>query len=335
MKLDSKNYDRFFKGFSIVDCVVRRKDFCYFILEQEYDEETKTPPKSKLQTRVITYVTQPAKVATGRIWGGKIFTGILMMKAGVSLVPKEQFVGVSLNDRVYVLGSGDDELENDLLGSDSRQLKAANAPREAYKLRGGIRRLKTIDGVLYGCGGGRTVITRQGRNDWYYHIDAIPYEDTAFNDIDGFSTSDIYAVGGEGDVWHYDGTQWQPIPFPSNVNLNAVCCGGDGQVYIASAHLGLFFVGRGNRWKTIQYRQLALPIRDMVWHQGKVWFTNDYGLWTIDNGVISEADVPGKIAAYSGHLSVGDGVMLLAGIYGAAMHDGEQWHAVIDFDDLD
>ena len=98
---------------------------------------------------------------------------------------------------------------------------------------------------------------------------------------------------------------------------------------------GSVFKGRGAEWKRLYRGDMTLPFRDMVWHQGKVWCTSDYGLWVVDSDKVKEADVPDKIRAYSGHLSVGDGVMLLAGIYGAAMHDGREWRMVIDFNNLE
>ncbi len=34
-----------------------------------------------------------------------------------------------------------------------------------------------------------------------------------FDDLDGFSEQDMYAVGGAGDVWHYNGEIWIPLWF--------------------------------------------------------------------------------------------------------------------------
>jgi hypothetical protein len=155
-----------------------------------------------------------------------------------------------------------------------------------------------------------------------------------FHDIDGFASDDIYAAGGHGDLWHFDGTAWKQVPFPSNMTLESLCCAGDGEVYIG-AESGTLFKGRGNRWKLIERNAMALPFRDMVWFQDKVWCTSDYGLWVIHKDKAVPADVPASVSVCAGHLSVGDGVMLLAGIYGAVLHDGRAWQPIIDFNDLD
>ncbi|HEX8610682.1 MAG TPA: hypothetical protein VF800_05280 [Telluria sp.] len=131
----------------------------------------------------------------------------------MSFKPKEQFVGVSLNDHVFVLGGGDGGFETDLKGLESKELREAGP--EEYLMRGGIHKLRTIDGELYGCGLGRTVITRVGKDNWRYHTqlpkDKNFLDDTGFLDIDGFSPTDIYAAGGHGDLWHYDGKIWKQI----------------------------------------------------------------------------------------------------------------------------
>ncbi len=324
-KLDRKAYEKYFKGFFLIDCVVRKKDLMYFLLEQEYDEETDTPPKSKVLTRLIEYDTFDPKVSP---WGYQDLKGMQRLKAGVSYLPKEQFVGVSLNDHVYVLGSGDDRLEKDLVGG-----RAATG--KDIGMRGGVSKLRVIDRCLWLAGSVRTVGRRLGQDNWEWH-DAIPRnpDNEGFRDIDGFSATDIYAAGGRGDLWHYDGKAWKQVAFPSNMDLWSICCAGDGHVYIG-AESGSVFKGRGNEWKLISRGNLTLPFHDMVWHQGKVWCTSDYGLWVVENDKVTDADVPDKARACSGHLSVGDGVMLLAGMYGAALHDGNEWRMVIDFGDLD
>lgn len=145
-----------------------------------------------------------------------------------------------------------------------------------------------------------------------------------FSDFDAFSESDIYAAGGQGDVWHYDGSAWSQVAFPSNMWIRSVCCGQDGFVYIG-AQSGSVFRGRGNEWKLIHRGDLSLPFKDMVWFNDRVYATNDYGLWEIQGESLTRIDEPIEITNCAGNLSVGDGVMLMAGAYGAALHDGQRW----------
>ncbi len=240
-----------------------------------------------------------------------------------------------MDNRVYVTGSGSAYEDRPLL-TFSRE---KGAQTQGAILRGSINRLKQLDGWLYGCGGGRTLFKRLDKGTWESLSQDIPRvlkerpvgsSEEGFEDFDGRSESDIYAVGGYGDVWHFDGKGWRQIPFPANEPLQSVCCGGDGQVYI-SGYEGVTFVGRGDRWKKIFDGGISLGFRDMVWYEDRVWCTSDYGLWTIHEERVGVADVPPTVAACAGHLSVGDGVLLLAGYSGAAFREHGAWQQIISF----
>ncbi len=325
LKLDKETYQAMFDGYALVDCVVRSREIVYFILEQLYDEETESPPNGMFGTRIVGYFNDPPDPG----WHVVEMTGIHRMKAGMAYLPKEQFVGVSLNDHVYVWGSGDADFETSLTGG--RALTGQD-----IGMRGGISKLRTIDGSLWLAGSGRTVGKRSGETEWRFH-DEIPYrslmDDGGFRDIDGFNESDIYAVGGHGDLWHFDGTTWKQIRFPSDMTLGAVCCGSDGQVYIG-ADSGTVFKGRAKQWKMIHRGDMVLPFRDMVWYQDQIWCTSDYGIWTIKRDVLEEAEVSASVRVCAGNLSVGDGALLVAGHYGAALHDGASWHRLVDFNEV-
>jgi hypothetical protein len=320
MKLDKQSYEKYFRGYFLTDCVVRARDIFYFILQEDEKEESSAP-----LTRIVSCIKREGI----QPWGYAQLRGMHRLMAGVSIVPKEQFIGVSHNDHVYALGSGEKGLEDDLQGG-----RAATG--KDIGMRGALAKLRTIGGELWLTGSGRTVGRRLGKSQWEWH-DVIPYkslmDDGGFNDIDGFSENDIYAAGGHGDVWHFDGSIWKQLPFPSNMTLEAICCAGDGEVYIG-AESGTVFKGRNNKWKMISRGEMSLPFRDMVWHQGKVWCTSDYGLWVIEKDKVNPADVPAGVTVCAGHLSVRDGVMLLAGMYGAALHNGEGWERIIDYNDF-
>ena len=146
-----------------------------------------------------------------------------------------------------------------------------------------------------------------------------------FEAIAGFNAKDIYCVGDKGDAWRYDGERWYQCAVPTNMLFKSVCCAGDGFVYIGMQS-GSVMRGREDKWTIIHKDQMTLPFKDMVWFDGKVWCTSDFGLWVIEDGELSEAPVPAEVKVCSGNLAVGDGVMLLAGYHGATVHDGKQWN---------
>lgn len=72
--------------------------------------------------------------------------------------------------------------------------------------------------------------------------------DMGFEDIHGPNESNMYAVGGCGDVWHYDGEKWEWCDFPSNEQLSCVLVAPNGEVYI-SGEGGNLWQGKLHTWK--------------------------------------------------------------------------------------
>lgn len=58
-------------------------------------------------------------------------------------------------------------------------------------------------------------------------------ENTPLFAIDGNDQGQAWAVGDDGIILHFDGTNWQREPSPTQVNLRAVACAGNNTVYAA------------------------------------------------------------------------------------------------------
>lgn len=325
--ISNENFAKRILGYNITDCVVRRRDFFYFIAREDYTQWTDwkdqgdSPSEKSLYKRIITFIKNKEPE---RQWGHGRLRGFDRLTCGVSDHPKEQFIAGSMTGQIYVLGGGDDEIENGVSGN----------------LRGILADFRNIDGDLYVAGSGRVAGVRQGKNSWKWLTPEIPFDmstealSAGFDVIDGFSRTDLYAAGGKGDVWHCDGTSWRRVDFPSNVTIEAMCCGADGRVYI-SGYEGLSFVGRGDTWKPIKRREIIpLGFKDLVWYEDRVWCTNDNGVWWIVNDEIVPADIPAFAKVSSGNLSVRDGVLLLAGFYGAAFLENGQWHEIFSYSEM-
>ncbi|MDH0868134.1 hypothetical protein [Mitsuaria sp. GD03876] len=310
-------------GFNIVDCVVRSREILYLLGREDYtswptekwDPESMPPPaEDQIQKRVYPVMLEKPG---DKMFSNMKLTGFDLAQIGLSRFPKEQCVVMTLEGEVYAMGSGEAGIEDNL-----KSWRLEKGPR-----RGGVHKMRTIDGWLYFCMGNRGVGKRLGKNDWLHFNDQIPdppEESNSFDDIDGFSESDIYCVGNAGNVWHFDGKAWRQLDFPSNIHLESVVCAGDGQVYISGAQ-GTIFKGRGQRWQRIHEGSMSLPFKDLVWYEDRVWATSDYGVWQIHNDKLQSAELPDYIGNCAGNLSVGDGVLLLAGYGGAAFLRDGKW----------
>ncbi|NHZ83540.1 hypothetical protein F2P44_30370 [Massilia sp. CCM 8695] len=304
---------------------MRSDDVFYFSLAEDYtkcpnwSEDEGHPASNALKHRIVCYARDDPP---DERWTDTELDGFSHIMAGVSDVPKQQFVGTDMQGNVYVLGGGDDEIEQPL-----------KKWKETGVKRGAITRLRTIEGVLYVAGTGRSVGYREGKNNWISLTQGMSYSsDTEWNtagflDIDGFSRSEIYGVGRQGDVWKFDGKIWSQVHFPSNIDLYSVCCAGDGFVYI-SGYGGTTFKGRNNKWTKIHDDTMTLPFNRMVWYEGKVWCTSDYGLWTIENDKLEVADVSDEVKVASGYMSVKGGTLLLGGYSGASYCQAGKWTVI-------
>ena len=67
------------------------------------------------------------------------------------------------------------------------------------------------------------------------------------------------------------------------------------------------------------------PYHDLVWHDGALYGGNDYGLWWLKEGRMVPIELPDEIRLCAGHLAAHDGVLLMAGAFGAAYLEGGRW----------
>ncbi|UOD30530.1 hypothetical protein INH39_01910 [Massilia violaceinigra] len=320
MEISSGQYENNISGFVMIDCEVRSADIFYFSLSEdetqlaEWDEDDED---SWLRRRIVYFIRN---LAPAERWGNIEFDQSYDFQLSVARQPREQLVGIEKDGNVYVVGGGTAEWE-DSLGDWT----------DGGMRRGSIVKSRTIDGHVYMVGGGRTVGVRKDRNDAVPLMQQLPFDHdkdwqvAGFEDIDGFNASDIYCVGGKGDVWHFDGASWTQVDFPSTISLRSVCCAGDGNVYI-SGHGGTTFKGRGQTWRQLFEGQLTIPFNDVVWFDNRVWCTSEYGLWNISDEKLEVADVDSDVMACSGHLSTHDGLLLVAGNGGAACQQDGKWH---------
>ncbi|UXH80637.1 WD40/YVTN/BNR-like repeat-containing protein [Roseateles amylovorans] len=313
-----QDYKAYFEGFGIRDAVLRDRNILVFIALQDWDDTKPQPFEEELKTRYICYFRDEDR------WGADHLEGFAGMMVGASVKPLCQNICVDRSGQVYVKGSGVTAVEKKIPGG------MGHGPK-----RGSVRNIKQIAGWLYGCGGARSLFRRVGPDRWE-EIGPLPPEgpgEVGFHDFDGFSESDLYAAGGQGDVWRYDGRAWHQVAFPCNQWIESVCCGADGHVYIG-AESGTVFRGRGDQWELIHQGDLSLPFLDMVWFNDRVYATNDYGLWEIQDGQVRPSAAPIEITNCAGNLSVADGVMLMAGPHGAALHDGGSWSRLFSIAEL-
>lgn len=333
--IDANDFAKTFAGFVITDCSIRDEASLWFLVQEDYTQwtdwkdEGDYPSDNCLEKRIVYFDLDECEESP--------FTYVAMMGMGLSRIgitfkQPRQLIMADYGGRIFSVGRDGEYFEETIpydSGNDAR--------------RGAIVKLKTIDDALYLCGTNRIVAVRRGKKSWEWMTPLIPLSEDeregpgleiGFEDIDGFSDNDLYAAGARGDVWHYDGATWQKVNFPSSKYfISSVCCAGDGQVYIGVSD-GIVYRGRGNTWQQLKDPELSLPFKDMVWYEDRVWCTNDYGVWWIQGDEIVSTDVPDDVYVCSGNLAVRDGVLLLAGLNGAAYLQNGEWNVIFNYADM-
>ncbi|UXH80646.1 hypothetical protein [Roseateles amylovorans] len=311
-QLEDSYIQRSFKDRWFYDCAVIDRNTCSFILFNRVSEDD--------GNRVLGTV----RFGEEGSWKARRYAGFVLPMLGVAPNLGKTSVMLGRISGVAVHGDAGDEKWPDIAES-------PNGP-----LRTGADCMATINGRLYVGGGWRHVCFLNDAREWEsirHNLPDPPNPKKAsrfgFDAIAGFNANDIYAAGGEGDLWRFDGRFWRQCQVPTNMMMETLCCAGDGHVYVGLQSGGLMR-GREDEWEVIHQDNMSVPFKDIVWYQEQLWCTSEYGLWTVGkDGKLVDADVPALASACSGNLSTADGILMVAGLNGAAIHDGNEWHRLL------
>jgi hypothetical protein len=306
-------------GFAIQDCAIRSRTRQCFLMQERQPSPQRPLPRTRL---LFTYPDEPEPAQR---YFFRSFSHFDFARLAFDDASGSGYVAVDLGGQVFGHGADHDGNEDP---------HPAQVP--GSELAGVVTQLARIGRRLYSVGGPRRMHRRLGAGRWEdLTAKLAPPRDAdhpgrglryLWQDVAGFSEEDLYAVGGEGDVWHFDGQKWVPCSFPSNELLFNVCCGGDGTVYIGG-HRGSLYAGRASKWKKLADGDHGAPWKDLAWFGGRLWCGGDAGLWELRGSRLARAEAPPEVQAAAGALDVApDGQWLLtAGPDGAALFDGTRW----------
>jgi len=199
--------------------------------------------------------------------------------------------------------------------------------------------IRSIDNNLYACGI-QNIVYQQSGNQWFRMDSGIfsPIGDQvgrSLESIDGFSASDIYAVGSSGSIWHYNGKAWNRLDSLTNLPLYSVLCASSGDVYIGGSN-GLLFRGNvSSGWLELTDHSVTTEVlEDMTEFQGNIYIAATDILLKTNGKQLKEVNVPiqGEKAYYAidsvkdGLWSVGDECVL--------QFDGTNWMQHISPDNI-
>lgn len=317
--LNKNLWQQYIKNWHITDCAVRDRNIIYLCLREDIpDEKASLMWDHDISTRLmVLYLDTPDDP-----YGEQTLNGFNKPRCGVSRKPLSQGLIVARNNDgdVWSMGGGSDGAIEKI------------APGQVPM----TWRIKCINDYAYSVGDRRKIYKRTDIGRWEQFAD-LPrgdgnIEDYGFNDMDAFSESDMYAVGGKGDVWHFDGKRWAQQGFPGHAQLATVTCAGDGHVYI-SGEGGSLWRGKGSSWESVYKGASSILWNDVLWFEGKLWLASDYQfrIWDGQKMISPTYDgrPDGKIVPICGHMDAYDGLLVVAGPEVVMAYQDGQWRTLV------
>jgi hypothetical protein len=160
------------------------------------------------------------------------------------------------------------------------------------KFTGNLRRLASIDGTFYACGMDRVALRRTSAGRWAAFGPGPLKDDpkvVGFEDIAGYSPTELYAVGWGGEIWWYDGKKWRRADSPTSAILSSMTCSPDGKVYVVG-HDGVMLKGRRDQWELVETERTD-HLKDVAQLGGQIYVCTDFGLFKLEeSGLVEETD---------------------------------------------
>ncbi|CAM3610251.1 hypothetical protein VA7868_03565 [Vibrio aerogenes CECT 7868] len=311
-----------FWGYSVIGACIMSDEYLGFLLEENY-EQAKYNKGGGVKVRFCTYDLMKNK---GKRWGMKEFeTGWASPIMAHS--KQDEFIVVDRIAKVFYNGLGKN--------------KQYEKPLNSYKA--GLFGLKNIHGTIYGATSARITYKRIGPDNWIKdeRLKNIPGGDQTsqkgFRDIDGFSENDIYAVGGDRDVWHLDEQGWSPVDISRQpFYCTCVVCAEDGYVYIGG-RFGAIARGRGDEWETYYPEELTHDIESIASYRGRIFVGTQKQTCVLGENLIPESyDFEGQLPLMAGHYiyTAYDRLLIANNFNQVAFFDGEKWLNINGCEDM-
>lgn len=294
---------------SFLDGVVVRKDLGFLIAVDDIRAESREPH---------SYILQYHKGAWQTLEQPHSLTSITLSDS-----PQRRCIAVGENGQVTALRDG--LVINECVAT------GVHSPSNL----GPLVEVKAIAGRrAIAVGAGRQAYRNEAENRWQKIDDSAQLQsdqlhESCFRAIDGFSEEDVYAVGWEGEIWHFDGTIWTRMASPTNLALYGIVCAQDGLVYICG-QLGLLLRGRFSEWHIIDQELTEEDLWSIVEFNDTMFISSQHFLYQLDDDELTAVDMAGAeppLTCYK--LSTSKEMMWSIGAKDLVAFDGNRWDKIV------
>jgi hypothetical protein len=206
------------------------------------------------------------------------------------------------------------------------RFKAEQLP--GVEATGPMERIRAIGSAVFACGWAGQVLLRR-RTTWEQLELGTKGEQPNFMAIDGFAEDDVYAVGLQGVIWHYDGKRWRASESPTPHALYDVRCLGKDELVVCGADGGVFR-GKGRRLRAIGDPTFEGTCWAVEAFEGRLYVTRAHdGLAVLERGRWKRVKLNAKQKRTTHRLSASPEALYSFGQADIVKFDGRAWHDVI------
>lgn len=301
------------EGYELSGCAVRTRNIISF-WGQKWDN---ADPLDIRPTRVFFFYADEPE---GERWAFREPAETRGFRGCAVAIPEDRWVFVADDGPVYVVGAGVDAFEEPI----------------SAKPFFFFSNVKRVAGRAIAVGPRRKVFVRESPDKWqqldaglFPQGDQTNHDSSGFSDIDGFSDSELYACGGRGDLWRFDGHLWIQIEIPTNDKLWRLCCASDGLVHVITLG-GQILMGRDQNWNVVSQDLTDQSFESIVVFNDKVLISTQSALFEMAGNVVQPASLGSMPPMQSrSFLAARDGILVVAGSRDACSYDGTQWSVII------
>lgn len=214
------------------------------------------------------------------------------------------------------LADGDTATQEQITDSDKALPEAA------------LRSIRRIGDAVFAAGVDRAVYMRVDGKWRDVSTETLLETDgpSAIQGIDGFSRTDVYTAGWDGELWHYDGAIWSQLQSPTNIILNDIAAGPDKCVAVGLA--GQIVSGKDDIWEMVENSETEDDFWSVRYFDGAFYISSLSGVYQLKNGELTlfrhiDADMR---TAYT--LTVGPSGLWSIGPQDITLFDGSDWRTI-------
>lgn len=241
--------------------------------------------------------------------------------------------------QVFLISITGNYLINNDSGGDLEALKIPTARDGNNYVVWSVNAATTIDERIYVVGSWRTVGYSKNDYQWVNAVnrnempepEGVGLSPQGFSVVAGTDKNNVYAGGQAGDLWHFDDKKWSQCSIPTNAKIKAICVKDKNNIYVVSVSRNnetTVLSGYRDNWRVLlKTKEIPYGPTDVIFHEGCLWLTNDYGLWFMKDGQLLNANTSlgEDILRCVGNLYSTNDSVLMCGTGGVALYQNNKW----------